>query len=429
MSATTTITPLGGFRNETPYPFCPGCGHGSILDALNAALAASGRDPREVVIVSDIGCSGLSDQYFATNAFHGLHGRSVTYATGVKLARPELTVIVVMGDGGTGIGGTHLVNAARRNVGLTVLVFNNFNFGMTGGQHSTTTPPGALTPTTPTGAIERPLDVCTTVGANGAAYAWRGTSSDPDLPQRISEALDVPGFALLDIWEPCTAYFAPRNKLNKKALQDLAGELGFGTGILYRHDGLDWSTAHARATEPMRGQPTLAPRPIEARWRSTLDRPVSLVVAGSAGGRVRTAVRRLAEAALASGLWAVQSDDYPVTVKTGHSLSQLLLSPEEMLFAGPGRPDAVVLLSEDGRRKMAGTLARLGPEARIFALPGLADAGWTAPVTVVDPVSAGVRGTGGAAALFATATAARALGLVPDEALAGLDGRGDEKGV
>ena len=95
-----------------------------------------------MVIVSDIGCSGLSDQYFATSAFHGLHGRSVTYATGIKLANPELTVIVIMGDGGTGIGGTHLINAARRNIGVTVIVMNNLNFGMTGGQHSTTTPEG-----------------------------------------------------------------------------------------------------------------------------------------------------------------------------------------------------------------------------------------------------------------------------------------------
>ncbi|HSG79272.1 MAG TPA: thiamine pyrophosphate-dependent enzyme, partial [Acidimicrobiia bacterium] len=146
---TITVTPLETYRNETPYPFCPGCGHGTILDALDEALRRLGRPPEEVVIVSDIGCAGLSDQYFGTSAFHGLHGRSVTYATGIKLARPDLEVVVIMGDGGTGIGGTHLVNAARRNVGITVLVFNNMNFGMTGGQHSTTTPEGSITSTTP----------------------------------------------------------------------------------------------------------------------------------------------------------------------------------------------------------------------------------------------------------------------------------------
>ena len=168
-SAHITITPLETYRNQSPYPFCPGCGHGFILDHLNQALVKLQLDPRQVVIVSDIGCVGLSDQYFATSAFHGLHGRSATYATGIKLARPDLKVIVLMGDGGTGIGGTHLVSAARRNIGISVLVFNNFNFGMTGGQHSTTTPTGAITSTTRTGNLERPLDICTTLAANGAS--------------------------------------------------------------------------------------------------------------------------------------------------------------------------------------------------------------------------------------------------------------------
>ncbi len=181
--------------------------------------------PRKVVLVTDIGCSGLSDQYFATSAFHGLHGRSLTYATGIKLARPELEVIVVMGDGGTGIGGAHLLNAARRNIGLTLLVFNNFNFGMTGGQHSTTTPPGAVTSTTPGGNLERPLDICATVAVNGAAWAAARTSFDEDLAERIAEAIATPGFALLDIWELCTAYYVPSNAMSKKALHDLLGAL------------------------------------------------------------------------------------------------------------------------------------------------------------------------------------------------------------
>ena len=114
----------------------------------------------EVVIVTDIGCSGLADKYFRTNAFHGLHGRSVTYATGIKLANPELKVIVLMGDGGCGIGGHHLINAARRNIGVTVVVFNNFNYGMTGGEHSVTTPEGGVTSSTPFGQLEHPMDIC-----------------------------------------------------------------------------------------------------------------------------------------------------------------------------------------------------------------------------------------------------------------------------
>ncbi|MEN8123386.1 MAG: thiamine pyrophosphate-dependent enzyme [Bacteroidota bacterium] len=147
------MTSLDNYRNALPYSFCYGCTHRLILDALNRALVQHQWDPAQVVIVTDIGCVGLSDQYFVTSAFHGLHGRSLTYATGIKLARPDLHVIVLIGDGGCGIGGTHLLNAARRNIGITCLVFNNLNFGMTGGEHSITSLPGLKTSTTPWGNI------------------------------------------------------------------------------------------------------------------------------------------------------------------------------------------------------------------------------------------------------------------------------------
>ena len=104
-----------------PFPFCPGCGHSTIVNRLNEALTRLQLDPHRVVIVTDIGCSGLADRHFVTHAFHGLHGRSITYATGLKLADPGLTVIVIMGDGGCGIGGAHLLAAARRNIGIAVL--------------------------------------------------------------------------------------------------------------------------------------------------------------------------------------------------------------------------------------------------------------------------------------------------------------------
>ena len=136
-----------------PFPFCPGCGHTTVLNRLNEALVGLQRDPTRIVVVTDIGCSGLSDRHVVTHAFHGLHGRAITYASGLRLADPELTVVVLMGDGGCGIGGAHLLAAARRNIGIAVLVLNNMNFGMTGGQHSVTTPDGAITATTPGGKL------------------------------------------------------------------------------------------------------------------------------------------------------------------------------------------------------------------------------------------------------------------------------------
>ncbi len=168
-----------------PLPFCPGCGHDQLLKALDKALVKLQLDPAKTVIVTDIGCIGLSDQYFITHGFHGLHGRSITYACGMKLARPELTVIVLMGDGGCGIGGSHLLNVARRNIDITLLVANNFNYGMTGGQHSVSTPLSGITPTTPMGNLESAMDLCKTAIAAGAGWVYRGTTFDGSLSNRL----------------------------------------------------------------------------------------------------------------------------------------------------------------------------------------------------------------------------------------------------
>jgi pyruvate/2-oxoacid:ferredoxin oxidoreductase beta subunit/Pyruvate/2-oxoacid:ferredoxin oxidoreductase gamma subunit len=409
----TTVTQLSTYRNDTPYPFCPGCGHGPILDKLNEALVSLQLDPRQVVLVSDIGCSGLSDQYFVTSAFHGLHGRSVTYATGIKLARPDLKVIVLMGDGGTGIGGTHLLNAARRNIGITVLVFNNFNFGMTGGQHSTTTPPGARTTTTPGGNLERPLDICATVAANGASLVWRGTSFDKDLSERMAEAIGNEGFSLLDVWELCTAYFVPSNKANKKTLATTLEDLGLEAGMLRRAQHAEYAAAYREACQGERGKPKLAASPIEQRFASPLTRPFRMVVAGSAGGKVRSAARLVAEAALSCGLWAAQRDDYPITVKTGHSLAELVLSPEPIHYTGIAHPDALVVLTPEGRAKVGKHLTLMGEGDVVFHSPALGDLPTQARCVEVDPG----RLAGSRVALFALAAALHDLGIVPLEAL------------
>jgi 2-oxoglutarate ferredoxin oxidoreductase subunit beta len=411
-----TITPLASYRNDLPYPFCPGCGHTSILDALNAALVRRATDPANVVIVSDIGCSGLSDQYFATSAFHGLHGRSITYATGIKLARPNLDVVVVMGDGGTGIGGAHLLNAARRNIGITVLLFNNFNFGMTGGQHSTTTPAGAFTSTTSGGNLERPLDVCATVAVNGAGYVWRGTSFDEDLPDRIAHAMDAKGFALLDIWELCTAYFVRSNKYTRRAFQTTLDELGWPSGLIQRRPELpEYAAAVRAAAKPGRSSVRVAPIPVTQQ--SALERRYSLLVAGSAGGRVRSGVRLAAQAAIRSGLYAAQADDYPITVRTGHSLSTLVLSPEPLDFAGVTVPDALVVLSEDGLSKVRGLLPRLAPEATVLAFPDVAALDTPARLVVLDPSAATTRLARADHGLAACAAAIAVLGIFPTAAL------------
>ena len=215
-----------------PLPFCPGCGHDQFARALDRALVKMQIDPGKVVLVTDIGCIGLTCRHFITNAFHGLHGRSITYACGLKLARPDLTVIAIKGDGACGIGGTHLLNAARRNIGITLLVANNFNYGMTGGQHSVTTPTGGKTSDTPWGNVEAPMDLCATAAAAGASWVYRATSFDEDLADILVRAISQPGFAMVDVWELCTAFYQPQNELKKKGLFDMIESHGLATGLL-----------------------------------------------------------------------------------------------------------------------------------------------------------------------------------------------------
>ena len=405
------------YKNERPFPFCPGCGHTLILNHLDKALTSLQLDPAQTVIVSDIGCVGLSDQYFVTNAFHGLHGRSIAYATGIKLANPELNVIVFIGDGGTGIGGTHLVNAARRNVDLTVLVFNNFNFGMTGGEHSVTTPHDAITATTRHGNPEWPLDICATVGVNGAGYVYRGTSFDKDLPQRMSDGIQHKGFALLDIWELCTAYFVPNNNFGRKDMLGLIDTLNMPTGLLYQRDVRDYAHLLREKGAESAGKPTLPIKPIETEFPGNVERKFHLVLAGSAGAKVRSAAKLVGYAGVMSGLWATQSDDYPTTVKSGHSISEIILSPEEIRYTGIARPDALVLISLDGLKKAGRYLASMTPDDVLFTTPEFAQVDTRARKVILDPKKAGIRVTHTNLALLLTAAALRELNLFPMAAI------------
>lgn len=351
---------------KRPFLFCPGCGHATILKALDQALLRLYIDPNRIVIISDIGCAGLSDRYFKTHAFHGLHGRSITYATGVKLANPELKVIVLIGDGGCGIGGHHLINAARRNIGVTTLVFNNLNYGMTGGEHSVSTPTGAHTTTTRHGQIEQPLDIAGTVALNGASFAARTTTFDADLPDLIAQALQNDGFSLLDIWELCTAYFVPNNRFSKSALLETMQQLGFHTGILMNKPRPPFHQAYTESHRSVFDQPPFTPHPIPICFNHHLQAPISLVLAGSAGTKIGSAASLFGAGAIASGLWVTQRDDYPVTVKAGHSISELILSPEPIHYTGIASPDFLVVLFPEGLARTRGILSSLSSQATLI---------------------------------------------------------------
>ncbi len=346
-------------ESQMPYFFCPGCGHGMITDKINAALVKLQLDPKKVVIVTDIGCSGLADKYFTTSAFHGLHGRSVTYATGIKLANPELKVIVLMGDGGCGIGGHHLINAARRNIGVTVVVFNNFNYGMTGGEHSVTTPLGGLTSSTPHGQLEQPMDICQTVAVNGASFVARTTAFDKGLPDLLATAIQHEGFSLLDIWELCTAYYVPNNRFSKSLLENTLSALNFQTGVLQQTTREEYSQAYRQSVAVEKGKPALPSRPVEMRYSSRLEHKAGIVIAGAAGRKINSAATMFCRGAALSGLWVTQRNDYPVTVKSGHSVSEVILAPDEVRYTGISKPEVLLLLFKEGLGTVQAQLAAM----------------------------------------------------------------------
>lgn len=351
---------------KMPYHFCPGCGHGKILDELNQALVKLHPDPRKLVIVTDIGCAGLSDKYFKTNAFHGLHGRSVTYATGMKLANPDLQIIVLIGDGGCGIGGNHLINAARRNIGVSVLVFNNFNYGMTGGEHSVTTPTGAKTVTTKNGHLERPMDICQTVAVNGASFVARTSTFDPSLTDILFEAIHVEGFSLVDIWELCTAYYAPANKFNRKSLEETLERLEFQTGVIRNQTQPEYSGTYRSVVVNQAGAVSERKAPIKPKYKSSLKAIRQGVIAGKAGMKTITAARIFSKGAMFSGLYASQRNDYPVTVKSGYSLSEVIISPEEILYTGLIQLDYMLVLFPEGLSKVESLIEGLTDESILF---------------------------------------------------------------
>jgi len=339
--------------------FCPGCSHSTILVELGAGLERAGLRPEQVCLVSDIGCIGTADRYFACHTFHGLHGRSVTYAEGIKRQRPDLTVVVLIGDGGCGIGTTHLVHAARRGVGLKVLVCNNFTFGMTGGQHSVTTPTGGITATTPAGSDVPPLDIAQLALVGGADYVARCSALDTDFPGYIDAVLRAPGFALLDIWELCVAYYAPSNKLTPPGLHELSRQLGLPMGTLRERV----RPVEPRPPAPPRRKPAGGAAPVEPLpWSGRHE----ILVAGAAGERIRSAVGVFGEIAVAGGLFAAQTDDYPIFVRRGHSLSSLIVSERPVTYAGTGAPELLILQSADGLQRLGG-LADLPTETLVVA--------------------------------------------------------------
>lgn len=221
--------------DRIPHIWCPGCGVGIAFSSTLLAMKSSGIDLQKTVMVSGIGCSGRGAGYVNLDSYHTTHGRAIPFATGLKLANPGLNVVVFSGDGDLfAIGGNHFIHAARRNMDISVICVNNFNYGMTGGQVAATTPKKARTTTTPVGNPEAPFNLPLLAYASGASFVARWTVLHTrELIDCISEALTKKGFSFIEVLGPCPTNYGRRNK-----------ESGLDTMRLYQGHTMIKNAAH-----------------------------------------------------------------------------------------------------------------------------------------------------------------------------------------
>ena len=400
---------MSQFLTQPDFPYCKGCGHHIVAQNTVRALEALDLEPRDVVLVTDIGCHGIVDRAFATHTVHGLHGRSVALASGMAMVLPEEKhVLVFIGDGGATIGLQHLLEAARLNVDLTVVVHNNMVYGMTGGQPSGLTPRGFGTAISKAGNPYPHHDLCQLVHEAGAPYARRLLAMG-DFSTELQEAIRVEGFALIEALALCPSYALKMNPGLR--LRQLAQDSGYEPAL--------WIGAERPA---LRGKPG-GPHPsllsdgkvrrIEVRFRSRLNQRVALVLGGSAGEGAQRAAELLARAAIASGLNATKKGSYPVTVGVGFSTAEVIISPRPILYHGISACDAAVITSAEG---LANNLERIrGMERGTVWL----DESLEVPPTGAEVRGRDFRGRAGPqnAALYALLTFVEESSLIPLEAM------------
>jgi 2-oxoglutarate ferredoxin oxidoreductase subunit beta len=253
---------------KLPHIWCPGCGIGIVTGAMLRVILDLGLEPKKTVLVSGIGCSSRAPNYTTLNTVHSIHGRALAVATGIKMAKPEFTVVVFTGDGdGAAIGGNHLIHACRRNIDLTCVLFNNTTYGMTGGQTSPTMKVGDRSTTARHGQVEPAFDLCRLAQAAGASFVARGTAGHiRALEKLIKSGIEHKGFSFVEAVVPCPTEFGRRNgmgsavrmledersrsiaksKADKLTAEELVGKLV--TGVLHDDpEAPEFQETHAAA--------------------------------------------------------------------------------------------------------------------------------------------------------------------------------------
>jgi pyruvate/2-oxoacid:ferredoxin oxidoreductase beta subunit len=397
---------MSEFLNAPAFPYCKGCGHHLIARNTVRALELMDVSPLDVVLVTDIGCHGIVDRVFTTHTVHGLHGRSVALGAGIAMGLSSKPVIVFQGDGGATIGLQHLLEAARLNVNMTLVLHNNMLYGMTGGQPSGLTPCGFCTIIEPDGCTSQSYDMCKLTHDAGAAYVSR-VLGQGDFSASIKEAIETVGFSLIEVLELCPSYGI---KLNPDLrLKELAKQAGYEPGLWTNETRPAFQTCERFDTGSL-----LDGERIEVRASSPLERRTTMVLGGSAGEGVQLAAEILAKTAMTSGLQATKKGIYPVTVGVGFSTAEIILSRRAILSYDIPQPDAVIITSADGLKHNLERIREM-KQGTVWLDKGLEPPETGAEVRVRDfREKAGARN----AILYAVLVFACETGVVPSEALA-----------
>lgn len=366
---------------EFPTIWCPGCGHGIITQACMRACVEMGFAKDEVYAVSGIGCSARTPAYLDFNAVQTTHGRAVSFATGMKMFRPEKQVFLMLGDGDcASIGGNHFIHGCKRNIDLTVVVLNNFIYGMTGGQVSPTTPYKSRTTTTAYGNVDDPLDICGVAIAAGATFVARSTAYHANqLPGLIKRGFRNKGMSVIEILSPCPTGFGGRN--GYKSVIEMYDEL--------RDNAVPVEKARGMSEEELRGKIVTGvlhskPRPEYIdKYFSMVDgitddggldsldagdyeaEPLTapryeMRLTGSGGQGLLLAGIIMSEAMVRQGKNAVHTQSYGVEARGGASRSEVVISDKDINFPEVSAPDMLLAMTQESFDKFSPTVKKGG---------------------------------------------------------------------
>ena len=338
------------YLTDKKFPFCPGCGHGITINALNKALQELNYGAKDIIVVSDIGCSGLIDPLFATHTIHGLHGRSPALGLGVAMGvaqKQNKKVIAFIGDGGATIGLQHILEAARRNIDMTLIVLNNLLYGMTGGQIS------GLSTQKFKEIVDfeqdiPPFDLIQLTHASGARFAVR-VNAPNKIKDTLKKAIETEGFSIVETASLCPSY-------GMKRMNELM-EVIEAENIL-EHERPATKIVDKNTT-PLLEQVNL----IDQKYNAGLKERKGILIAGSAGGGAQSVARFLAMAGMYAGLETTMKGEYPITVGTGFSVAEVIFDNQPINYTGLDKPDYFIIVTEDGLNKVK---SKLHKNAKIY---------------------------------------------------------------